>query len=130
LQAAIAECHCRAASVADTDWERIVLLYEALGRLAPNPMVELGRAVAVSMATGPANALRLVDEIAATGRLRGSPALPGVRGELLARLGRHDEALREFEAAIALTGNEAQRLVLERKIAAVVARPEVEEDAV
>ncbi|MBL5973450.1 MAG: sigma-70 family RNA polymerase sigma factor [Candidatus Leucobacter sulfamidivorax] len=130
LQAAIAECHCRAASVADTDWERIVLLYEALGRLAPNPMVELGRAAAVSMATGPANALRLVDEIAATGRLRGSPALPEVRGELLARLGRHDEALREFEAAIALTGNEAQRLVLERKIAAVAARPEVEEDAV
>lgn len=118
LQAAIAECHCVAASVDDTDWERIVVLYEALGRIAPSPVVDLNRAVAVSMATGPANALRVVDQLAAAGGLRGSAMLPSVRGELLARLGRRDEARREFEAAAALTSNDAQRSVLEAKAAA------------
>src|SRR5690606_7924960 len=92
LQAAIAECHAIAPSVGETDWERIVLLYEALGRLAPNPVVELSRAVAVSMATGPASALRIVDRLGADGALAGSYLLPSVRGELLARLGRSDEA--------------------------------------
>lgn len=118
LQAAIAECHCVAASVADTDWERIVVLYEALGRIAPSPIVDLNRAVAVSMATGPATALRMVDELAATHRLRGSALLPSVRGELLARLGRGAEARAEFEAAAALTANDAQRSVLAAKAAA------------
>jgi len=119
LQAAIAECHAIAPSVADTDWERIVLLYEALGRLAPNPVVDLNRAVAVSMAVGPASALRIVDEIEAGGALRGSPLLPSVRGELLARLGRTDEARSELATAAGLTANERQRQVLLGKIAAL-----------
>ena len=92
LQAAIAECHAVAASVDDTDWERIVVLYEALGRLAPSPVVELNRAVAVSMARGPAAALAVVDDLVAGERLAGSHLLPSVRGELLTRLQRPDEA--------------------------------------
>ncbi|GAA3902363.1 sigma-70 family RNA polymerase sigma factor [Microbacterium invictum] len=119
LQAAIAERHCVATSVDDTDWERIVVLYEALGRITPSPIVDLNRAVAVSMATGPATALRIVDDLAATERLRGSPLLPSVRGELLARLGRAEEARSEFETAASLTPNDAQRSVLERKAAAL-----------
>jgi len=119
LQAAIAERHSIAAHIDDTDWEGIVVLYEALGRLAPSPVVELNRAVAVSMATGPATALRIVDEIVAEGRLSGSSMLPGVRGELLARLGRRDEAREEFLRAAAATANEAQRRVLEGKAAAL-----------
>ena len=83
LQAAIAACHASAPSVAETDWDRVVLLYEALGRVAPSPVVELNRAVAVAMASGPQPALDLVDELAVTGRLAGSHLLPGVRGELL-----------------------------------------------
>jgi len=119
LQAAIAECHAIAPSVAETDWERIVLLYEALGQLAPNPVVDLNRAVAVSLAVGPASALRIVDEIDAGGALRGSPLLPSVRGELLARLGRTDEARSELATAVGLTTNERQRDVLLGKIAAL-----------
>lgn len=112
LQAAIAECHATAASVATTDWDRIVLLYEALGRLAPNPIVELNRAVAVSMATGPANALRIVDALASDGALRGSYLLPSVRGELLAQLGRTEEARSELTTAAGLAANERERAVL------------------
>ncbi|MGP3533749.1 RNA polymerase sigma factor [Microbacterium sp. RD1] len=119
LQAAIAECHAVAPSVADTDWARIVLLYEVLGRVAPSPVVELNRAVAVSMATGPASALRIVDELARAGSLRGSPLLPSVRGELLAQLGRRDEARAELAEAVLLTANDRQRAVLEGKIAAL-----------
>jgi len=119
LQAAIAEHHSVAAHIDDTDWEGIVVLYEALGRLTPSPVVELNRAVAVSMATGPATALRIVDEIASSGTLSGSPLLPGVRGELLARLGRRDEARAEFIRAAEGTANEAQRRVLEGKAAAL-----------
>lgn len=119
LQAAIAECHAIAPSIAETDWERIVVLYEALGRLAPNPVVDLNRAVAVSMAVGPASALRIVDEIEEAGSLRGSPLLPSVRGELLARLGRKDEARSELATAAGLTANERQRAVLLGKIAAL-----------
>jgi RNA polymerase sigma factor (sigma-70 family) len=115
VQAAIAECHAVAASVEATDWDRIVLLYEALGRLAPSPVVELNRAVAVSMAHGPAAALPLVDELVATDRLAGSHLLPSVRGELLVRLGRTDEARRELELAVRLCPNAAERGVLERK---------------
>lgn len=115
LQAAIAECHAIAPSVEQTDWERIVLLYEALARLAPSPVVELNRAVAVSMATGPANALRIVDRLVAEGALRGSHLLPSVRGELLARLGRVEEARSELLTAAALTANERESAVLRSK---------------
>ena len=98
LQASIAECHAVAPSVAETDWDRIVLLYEALGSLAPSPIVELNRAVAVAMASGPAAALPLVDELAAVGAARRAPTCcPRVRGELLTRLGRTDEARAELE---------------------------------
>jgi RNA polymerase sigma factor (sigma-70 family) len=119
VQAAIAECHAVAPSVEATDWEQIVLLYEALGRLAPSPVVELNRAVAVSMARGPAAALRMVDELAAAGALGGSYLLPSVRGELLRRLGRPEEARPEIEKAIGLCGNERERGVLRRKLAAL-----------
>lgn len=117
LQAAIAECHAVATSVAATDWERIVLLYEALGRFAPSPVVDLNRAVAVSMAQGPAAALRIVDELTAAGTLSTSHLLPTVRGELLTRLGRADEARAELERAVRLCGNERERSVLGRKLA-------------
>jgi RNA polymerase sigma factor (sigma-70 family) len=112
LQAALAECHATAPSSDDTDWGTIVRLYEALGRLAPSPVVELNRAIAVSMASGPAEALRIVDSL--TG-LDSSYLRPSVRGELLARLGRHAEAAREFEAAATLTGNGRERDVLLNK---------------
>ncbi len=116
LQAAIAECHAVAASVAETDWERIVLLYEALGRLAPSPVVEVNRAVAVSMARGPAAALRIVDDLVAEDALPNSHLLPSVRGELLIRLGRPAEARTELELAVTRCGNERERAVLEEKI--------------
>ncbi|TCO64429.1 RNA polymerase sigma factor [Actinocrispum wychmicini] len=117
LQAAIAECHALAASVDATNWERVVLLYEALGRLTPSPVVDLNRAVAVSMAHGPAAALPIVDELAAAGTLASSHLLPTVRGELLTRLGRTDEARAELELAVKLCGNERERALLERKLA-------------
>ncbi|WP_452176562.1 RNA polymerase sigma factor [Kitasatospora saccharophila] len=119
LQAAIAACHAVAPSVAETDWERIVLLYEALGRVAPSPVVELNRAVAVAMASGPAEALALVDELLAADRLPGSHLLPGVRGELLTRLGRTAEARTELELAARLCRNARERAVLLRKAAAL-----------
>jgi RNA polymerase sigma factor (sigma-70 family) len=117
LQAAIAECHAVAASVDATDWPRVVLLYEALGRLAPSPVIELNRAVAVSMAEGPGAALPIVDELAGTAALAGSHLLPSVRGELLTRLGRHDDARRELARAVELCGNERERALLRRKLA-------------
>jgi RNA polymerase sigma factor (sigma-70 family) len=119
LQAAIAECHAVAPSIEDTDWARIVLLYEALGRIAPNPVVDLNRAVAVSMATGPASALLIVDGLAGAGALRGSSLLPSVRGELLARLGRAEEARSELVTAAGLTRNSRERAVLLAKAAAL-----------
>lgn len=119
LQAAIAACHASAPSVPETDWERIVLLYEAVGRVAPSPVVELGRAVAVAMAHGPEPALAIVDELVATDRLSGSHLLPSVRGELLARLGRTTEARAELELAARLCGNVRERSVLQRKAAAL-----------
>lgn len=115
LQAAIAECHAVAASVDETDWERIVLLYEALGRIAPSPVVELNRAAAVAMATGPASALRIIDQIAASGALAGYHLLPATRGELLLRLGRTDDARAEFTTAARLAGNDRERALLEAK---------------
>jgi predicted RNA polymerase sigma factor len=119
VQAAIAECHALAPSVEETDWERIVLLYEALCRLAPSPVVELNRAVAISMARGPAVALTLVDDLVAAGSLAGSHLLPSVRGELLSRLGRAEEARREIEVAVQLCGNERERDLLHRRLAAI-----------
>ncbi len=121
LQAAIAECHAIAPSVEATDWERVVLLYEALERLAPSPVVELNRAVALSMARGPATALTVVDDLAAQNELVGSHLLPSVRGELLRQLGRTDEAKSELARAAALCDNAAARAVLERKIEALEA---------
>jgi predicted RNA polymerase sigma factor len=117
LQAAIAECHAVAPSVEETDWARIVLLYEVLGRVAPSPVVELNRAVAVSMATGPAAALSIVDRLASDGALRGGHLLPSVRAELLVRLGRTDEARAEFTTAAALARNDRTRAVLEARAA-------------
>jgi len=121
LQAALAQCHATAATADDTDWDRIVQLYDALHQLAPSPVVELNRAIAVSMASGPAEALRIVDAL--TG-LDDSYLLPSVRGELLARLGRNTEAAREFEAAAALTGNERERDVLLAKAFTSASRDE------
>jgi RNA polymerase sigma factor (sigma-70 family) len=117
LQAAIAACHATAPSVRETDWERVVLLYEALGRVAPSPVVELNRAVAVAMASGPRQALCVVDELAASGGLSGSYLLPSVRGELLVRLGRTAEARAELELAARLCRNARERSVLLRKAA-------------
>ncbi|MFQ6395379.1 RNA polymerase sigma factor [Nocardia sp. KC 131] len=117
LQAAIAECHAVAASVDATNWERIVLIYEALGRVAPSPVVELNRAVAVSMAHGPTAALAIVDALVDAQALTNSHLLPSVRGELLTRLGRTDEARAELELAVGLCGNGRERAVLTRKLA-------------
>ncbi|WP_433361457.1 RNA polymerase sigma factor [Actinoplanes sp. CA-142083] len=119
LQAAIAACHASAPSVGETDWERVVLLYEALGRVAPSPVVELNRAVAVAMASGPQAALAIVDDLVATDRLAGSHLLPTVRGELLTRLGRTTEARAELELAARLCGNVRERSVLLRKAEAL-----------
>ncbi|MEV4557138.1 sigma-70 family RNA polymerase sigma factor [Kitasatospora sp. NPDC049285] len=119
LQAAIAACHATAPSVAETDWERVVLLYEALGRVAPSPVVELNRAVAVAMAGEPLQALAMVDRLAAGGRLAGSYLLPSVRGELLLRLGRTVAARAELEDAARLCRNAPERAVLLRKAAAL-----------
>jgi len=112
LQAAIAACHARALRPQDTDWERIAALYDALARLQPSPVVELNRAVALSMAYGPAEGLALVDALCADGALDGYHLLSSVRGDLLARLGRSAEARVEFERAAGLTRNERERELL------------------
>ena len=115
LQAALAACHARAAKATDTDWPLIVALYDALAQVAPSPVIELNRAVAVGMAFGPAAGLEIVDAIASSPALAGYPWLPSVRGDLLAKLGRHDEARAEFERAAGLTRNAREReLLLER----------------
>ncbi|MFI6427480.1 RNA polymerase sigma factor [Promicromonospora sp. NPDC050880] len=119
LQAAIAECHAVAPSVPGTDWERVVVLYEALGRIAPSPVVDLNRAVAVAMARGPELGLRVVDDLVDRRVLQGSHLLPGVRGELLARLGRPAEARAEYLRAAALCTNTPERAVLTAKAAAL-----------
>lgn len=119
LQAAIAACHARARTPEDTDWARIAALYDALALLAPSPVVELNRAVALSMAYGPAVGLALVDTLTAEPALQAYHLLPSVRGDLLAKLGRFDEARAEFERAAALTRNAREReLLLERARAA------------
>ncbi|ADJ48149.1 RNA polymerase sigma factor [Amycolatopsis mediterranei S699] len=117
LQAAIAATHAAAPSVEATGWDRIVVLYEALGRVAPSPVVELNRAVAVAMASGPEEALAIVDELVVSDRLAGSHLVPTVRGELLTRLGRRPEARAELELAARLCANERERSVLLRKAA-------------
>jgi len=118
LQAAIAACHARARVAADTDWPRIVMLYDELARVTPSPVVELNRAVAVSMARGPAEALPLVDALADDPALAEYHLLPAVRGDLLDRLGRRAEARVEFERAGALTRNSREREVLLARAAA------------
>ncbi|MEW2283632.1 sigma-70 family RNA polymerase sigma factor [Streptomyces sp. NPDC047841] len=112
LQAAIAACHARAYTYEETDWHAIATLYGLLAARAPSPVVELNRAVAVSMADGPAAGLELVDAVAAAPALRDYHLLPSVRGDLLARLGRTAEAREEFLRAAALTRNERERRLL------------------
>ncbi|WP_323141046.1 RNA polymerase sigma factor [Massilia phyllosphaerae] len=112
LQAAIAACHARALSPQATDWVRIAALYDALAQLLPSPVVELNRAVAVGMAYGPAEGLALADTLLAEPMLRNYHLLPSVRGDLLAKLGRHEEARAEFRRAAGMTRNERERALL------------------
>ena len=119
LQASIAACHARARVADMTDWPRIVGLYDALAQSTPSPIVMLNRAVAVSMAYGPAPALEIVDALVREPALAGYHLLPSVRGDLLVKLGRRDEARTEFERAAALTRNERERALLLARAAAV-----------
>jgi RNA polymerase sigma factor (sigma-70 family) len=112
LQAAIAACHARALTAAETDWVRIAALYDALAQVAPSPVVELNRVVAVAMAFGPEEGLELVDALVSEPALRGYHLLPAVRGDFLAKLGRHDEARAEFERAASLTQNASEKKLL------------------
>ncbi len=109
LQAAIAACHARARTAAETDWERIAALYDALAQLMPSPIVELNRAVAVAMAFGPAAGLEIIDAIASEPSLKAYHLLPSVRGDFLFKLGRFTEALAEFQRAASLTHNSRER---------------------
>jgi RNA polymerase sigma factor (sigma-70 family) len=122
LQAAIAACHSRARAAEDTDWVSIVAIYDGLAQVAPSPVVELNRAVAVGMAFGPAQALRLVDDLADEPALSGYHLLPTVRGDLLEKLGRLADARAEFERAVTLTENTRERSVLLERIANCSAR--------
>ncbi len=117
LQASIAACHARARTAEQTDWARIASLYEALGRITPSPVVELNRAVAISMASGPAAALEIVDALMAEPSLSGYHLLPSVRADLLTKLGRHDEARTELLRAAELTRNERERALLRSRLA-------------
>lgn len=112
LQAEIAACHARARKAEDTDWAQIASNYEALARVMPSPVVELNRAVAVGMAEGPAAGLALADALLSEPSLKNYHLLPSVRGDLLAKLGRHDEARTEFERAAGMTRNERERALL------------------
>jgi predicted RNA polymerase sigma factor len=124
LQAAIAACHARARSADDTDWKGIAALYDALAQVAPSPVVELNRAVAVGMAYGAAAGLEIVDALREEKSLRNYQWLPSVRGDLLEKLGRGQEAQAEFERAAALAGNAREReLLLARAKAVGGARP-------
>jgi predicted RNA polymerase sigma factor len=117
LQATIAACHARAKAAEDTDWARIVTLYAALVRVMPSPVVELNRGVAVAMASGPAAGLELVDALASEPALQGYHLLPSIRGDLLAKLGRLDEARAEFVRAASLTQNARERAMLTQRAA-------------
>jgi len=123
LQAAIAACHARARAAGDTDWARIAALYAELARVAPSPVVELNRAVAVAMASGPAAGLGIVDAIAAEPSMQTYHLLPSVRGDLLFKLGRLEEARGEFERAASLTRNARERALLQSRAAACVLGP-------
>ncbi|HEV7905721.1 MAG TPA: RNA polymerase sigma factor [Pyrinomonadaceae bacterium] len=123
LQAAIAACHARARTPEETDWARIAELYAALARLSPSPVVELNRAVAVAMAYGPTAGLEIVGALAHEPSLKSYHLLPSVRGDLLAKLGRFDEARDEFERAAALTRNERERALLRARAAGCVPTP-------
>ena len=123
VQAEIAACHARAASVPDTDWERIAALYVVLGHLAPSPVVELNRAVAVGMAAGAARGLEIADKLAAQPALASYALLPAVRGDLLSRLNRLDEARDQFERAAALTSNERERALFRTRAASLRPHP-------
>jgi RNA polymerase sigma factor (sigma-70 family) len=123
LQAAIAACHARARTAAETDWTRIAALYGALAQLAPSPVVELNRAVALAMAFGPATGLELVDALTSEPSLKSYHLLPSVRGDLLAKLGRTEEARSEFERAAALTRNARERKLLLDRAAACARGP-------
>jgi predicted RNA polymerase sigma factor len=118
LQGALAACHARAPTAADTNWVRIVGLYGALAELTPSPVVELNRAVAVSMAYGPEAGLALVDRLTSEPALKTYHLLPSVRGDLLAKLGRLDEAGNEFARAASMTENIRERELLARRAAA------------
>ncbi|HYR63160.1 MAG TPA: RNA polymerase sigma factor [Actinomycetota bacterium] len=118
LQAAIAACHARATSAQATDWARMAALYDALAELAPSPVVELNRAVALSMAFGPAAGLEVVDQLVSEPTLKSYHLLPSVRGDLLAKLGRREEARAEFERAASLTRNRRERTLLLERAAA------------
>jgi len=117
LQAALAACHARAKRAEETDWKRIVALYDELGRLTPSPIIELNRAVALSMAFGPAVGLELIDRLVAEPALKNYHLLPSVRGDFLTKLGRFDEARAEIEKAAALTQNESERRMLLKRAA-------------
>jgi predicted RNA polymerase sigma factor len=119
LQAAIAACHARARTPEQTDWVRIVALYDGLAQVTGSPVVALNRAVAVAMAFGPEAGLELTDRLAGERALAGYHLLPSVRADLLARLGRIDEARAELERAIALTANEHERMLLLERVAAL-----------
>jgi predicted RNA polymerase sigma factor len=118
LQAAVAACHARARTAGETDWARIVALYDALAQLAPSPIVDLNRAVAVSMAFGPIAALEIVDALIRDSRLGSYHLLPSVRGDLLEKLGRFEEARTEFARAAALAQNARERTLLLGRAAA------------
>jgi RNA polymerase sigma factor (sigma-70 family) len=117
LQAAIAACHARATTAAETDWPRIVALYDAVAEIAPSPVVELNRAVAVGMAFGAAAGLEIVDALVAEPSLKSYHLLPAVRGDLLRKLGRYEEARAEFERGAVLTENTRERELLQRRAA-------------
>jgi predicted RNA polymerase sigma factor len=123
LQAAIAACHARAAATEDTDWDRIAALYTVLGYVAPSPVVELNRAIAVGMALGPAEGLAILDTLVSQGGLEGYPHLAAARGDLLARLGRSSEARLEFDRAASLTRNSAERALFLRRAAELLVSP-------
>lgn len=121
LQATIIACHTRAETAAETDWSRIAAVYLELAALVPSPVIELNRAVAVGMAEGPEAALMIVDGLRMEPALKTYHLLPSVRGDLLDKLGRHDEARAEFEAAAALAGNKREQFLLKRRAARAAA---------
>jgi predicted RNA polymerase sigma factor len=119
LQAAIAACHAQARNPEDTNWERIAALYDALAQVAPSPIVELNRAVAVGMAFGPEAGLEIVDTLLNETSLKNYHLLPSVRGDLLAKMERYNEACEEFKRAASLTRNTREREILLERAAAM-----------